>query len=70
MDRESLERSLRKETKGSAWISTSKLRRWQGMGNDKFKRFTDGLSKRVNGNRLEFFVPDVVERILQDVDRA
>ena len=68
MDKVSLEKSMSERTNGSAWISVSKLRKWLGVGNDKFKDFTDGLERRVNGNRLEYFIPDVAERIMEKVE--
>ena len=67
MDRASVEQSLRQDAYGSAWISVSKLRKWLGVGNEKFKEFTNGMQKRANGNRIEYFIPDVAERVLEDV---
>lgn len=65
MTRESVERSLTERSYGSAWISSSKLRKWLGVGNDAFRKFSFDLDKRVAGNRIEFFIPDVAAKILE-----
>ena len=68
MDRESLETSLRESANGSVWIGCSKLRRWLGVGQAHFREFTEGMEYRISGNRKVYFIKDVAERILQDVD--
>lgn len=57
---------LRSFTGGKAWISKRKLRTWLGYGDDKLRVFIDGLESRVNGNRVEYFIGDVAERVLEE----
>ena len=66
MDRKSIEASLRACANNRPFISTRKLREWLGIGNDSFKEWTRGLDRRVMGNRIEFFIPDVATKILEE----
>lgn len=67
MEREKLIEDLRRVTGGSAWISKRKLRTWLGMGDEKEKEFIRGLASRINGNRIEFFICDVADRVLEGI---
>ena len=68
MDRERVEEDLRKAANGSAWIGCAKLRKWLGIGQNKFVDFTQDMEYRVSGNRKVYFIGDVAERILRDVE--
>ena len=65
MCKESLTEDLRHYTGGKAWISKRKLRTWLGVGDEKLNEFLEGIDSRVNGNRVEYFIVDVAERVLE-----
>ena len=35
------------------------------MGDEKLNEFLEGIDSRVNGNRVEYFIVDVAERVLE-----
>ena len=65
MCKESLTEDLRSCAGGKAWISKRKLRTWLGVGDEKLNEFLEGIDSRVNGNRVEYFIVDVAERVLE-----
>ena len=67
MNRDSMVEDLRKFTGGKAWISKRKLRTWLGFGDRKLEDFLIGLKSRVNGNRIEYFIGDVADKVLEDL---
>ena len=63
MTKATLEKSLYKRTNGCPWVSTNALRVWYGRGYDSFKEFVNGLDTRVHSNRIEYFIPDVAQKL-------
>lgn len=63
MTKAKLEKSLYKRTNGNPWITSNALRAWYGRGYECFKKFVSDLDQRANGNRVEFFIPDVAEKL-------
>lgn len=68
MDAASIKADLRECTGGKAWISKRKLRGWLGMGDAKAAVFEEGLKSRRIGNRIEFFIGDVAEKVMCDIE--
>jgi len=66
MQKSDLERSLLETTGGKPWISKRKLKAWYGKGDAKLERFIQGIDYRKDGNRIEFFVPDVAIAVLKE----
>lgn len=70
MKRESVVNDLREVTGGSAWMSKRKVRTWLGVGDEKLNEFLNGLSSRVNGNRIEYFIGDIADRVMEGVNEC
>lgn len=52
-------------TGGKPWISKRKLREWYGKGDNALNEFLRGIDYRRDGNRILFFVDDVVDQVFK-----
>lgn len=66
MTQQTLEKSLMGMSNQSAWITSSKLRKWLGYGDEKFRAFVSGMDVRISGNRRMYFIGDVAAKIMEE----
>ena len=49
---------------GKPWISKRKLKKWYGRGDEKLNEFVENIDYRLDGNRIEYFIPDIAAAII------
>lgn len=70
MDKKKLERRLSEQSKGALFISENRLRGALGLGQNKVVDLMDGVEFIKEGcNGKKYFIPDVVERIAERIER-